>query len=311
MIDSVKVLTALKANKESKAMAIGKTFGGLPPSAGGPGEAEVVVLPLPYERTVSYNAGTALGPAAILKASANMEMFDEELFVEPPSEAIYTADTPSIEELAPEKMLEVVRSEVSAILDSGRFLVSLGGEHSVTLPCVLATAERFRDLTVVQFDAHADLRLEYEGEKLSHACVMRNIFEMAKVEIIPIGIRSVCEEDYQFIRSRNLRPVWATDCDAGGKWIEKALSRCSENVYLSIDIDGLDSAVLPGTGTPEPGGLSYRQLLSLMRTLFRERNVIAMDVVEVMPVPGQVVSEFTAARIAYKGIVYRLFQDRL
>jgi len=287
-----------------------KTFGGLADS-GGFDQVQAVVLPLAYEQTATYNKGTAKGPSAILDASGNMELFDEELFVEPPAESIYSVEFSSIADLSPERMVEVVRPQVSKILDSGKFLLSLGGEHSVTLPCVLAAKERWPELTVVQFDAHADLRSEYEGEKLSHACVMRNIIEMTDARVVPVGIRSLCGEDFEFIQSRGLEPIWATDCESEGKWIGKAVSRCTENVYLTVDVDGLDPGFLPGTGTPEPGGLSYRQLLSLMRELFQKRNVVAMDVVEVVPVPGQVVSEFTAARIAYKGIVYKLHRERL
>lgn len=281
-------------------------FLALPPELSDPRSAQYVVLPIAYDATATFLSGTRHGPRAVITASRQVETFDEELGDEFTGAGVATlapleAGSPGAAE--PGEMHERVFAAARPIVSDGKFLLGLGGEHSVTGGLVRAVMTRHAALSVLQIDAHLDLRDAYEGSPWSHACVMRRVHDLGAA-IVPVGIRNCAAEEAAFLREAGIEPVWASDCACRGDWQAAVLSGLGEVVYVSVDIDGFDPAFAPGTGTPEPGGLDWYQVISLLREVFRRKRVVGADIVEVMPVPGQVVTEFLAARLAYKMICY-------
>ncbi|MCA8958860.1 MAG: agmatinase [Planctomycetes bacterium] len=275
-------------------------FGGDEAGLGDRETATFVVHPFPLEATVSYGEGTGYGPDAILEASYELEFFCEEDWMpywEPG--AVYTDETPELPE-DPATALRVIEECVRQTVDRGQFPLSLGGEHSITYSCVRAVREVFPDCGVLFIDAHLDLRAEYEGTPYSHASVARRIVDELGAPMAWCGIRSVSAEEAQIVDERDYAVIFAHEIPDDPDWITRVIDALPETIYLSIDIDGLDPAYAPGTGTPEPGGLSYRQLLQLLRRLTQERKIAGADIVEVAPIEGQQVTEFTAAKIAAK-----------
>jgi agmatinase len=279
-------------------------FLGLPPEAADPKTAAYAVLPVPYDATASFLKGTAGGPQAIIKASQQVELFDEELGGEFYAAGVATMDAVDLAGAAPTDMHERVFLAARPIVDRGQFLIGLGGEHSVTSGLIRAAMTRHRSLSILQIDAHLDLRNEYDGTPYSHAAVMRRAHDMG-CKIVPVGIRNVCAEEADFLRESGIVPIMARDCRGSDAWQDDVLRRLGDHVFITVDIDGFDPAYAPGTGTPEPGGLDWYQVTSLLRRVFREKTIVAADIVEVIPVPGQAVTEFLAARLAYKMICYR------
>ena len=265
--------------------------------------ARFAVLPVPYEATASYRGGARLGPKAILDASEDVEQFDEELADEFHRCGISTLDPLAPDQSGPAAMHETVHRAARQVLRDGKFLLTLGGEHGITPALVRAVAAKHKNLSVLQIDAHADLRDRYENTPYSHACAMRRVLEHARV-VVPVGIRNVSREEHRFMREAGIEPITARECFESDEWIDRVLERLSATVYVTIDIDGFDPAVAPGTGTPEPGGIDWYQAISLLRLVAAEKRIVAADVVEVAPIPGQVVTEFLAARLAYKLICY-------
>jgi len=194
------------------------------------------------------------------------------------------------------------------VVRDGKFLLSLGGEHGITAGLVRAVYLKHKRLSVLQIDAHSDLRRTYQGSPYSHACVMRRVLEQ-DVSIVPVGIRSVAQEEHRFMKRAGIEPITARECHASDNWIDRALDGLTDTVYVSIDIDAFDPAYAPGTGTPEPGGLDWYQVIGLLRLVAAEKNIVAADIVEIMPIPGQAVTEFLAARLAYKLICYVQARD--
>lgn len=268
-------------------------------------EAEFVVLPIPYDATTSYRPGTRNGPAAILDASRQVEDFDEELGHAVAGCRIATLAPMAPRVDGPEAMHEEIFHAAKRVVRDRKFLFSLGGEHSITSGLVRAVMTRHRKLSVLQIDAHADLREEYEGSPFSHASVMRRILELGAT-VVPVGIRNISREEHTFLKRANLRLFTARECVSGTAWMNEAVERLGELVYVTIDIDGFDPAYAPGTGTPEPGGLDWYQVTALLRMVCAQRNVVGADIVEVSPVPGQTVTEFLAAKLAYKLMAYVL-----
>ncbi|MBI2442179.1 MAG: agmatinase [Lentisphaerae bacterium] len=266
--------------------------------------APYAVLPVPYERTVSFGRGTARAPAAILRASRHIEAFDEEL-LQPLGLKVQTLPAIPCRHGRDAQVLERIGRAAAAVLQAGRFLMSLGGEHTITLPLVRAARAAYGRLTVLHCDAHLDLRDHYTNTRLSHGCVMRRVLELG-VPVVSVGIRSVCAEEYQLIKERHLSVFWARAIVAArsSAWIKQVLARLGRRVYLTIDADCLDPALMPGTGTPEPGGLSWYVLTALLRRVCATREVVATDLVETAPIPGTPVSEYTAARLATKVMLY-------
>jgi agmatinase len=260
------------------------------------------VLPVPYEATVSYKGGTADGPRAIITASQQVELFDEELLREFAADGVATL-APVEPAATPEAMIARIAEAARPSLQQGRFLLSLGGEHSITGPLVREAARAGGPLSVLQIDAHADLRASYDGTPHSHAAVMRRVSEAAD-RICQVGIRSISPEEAAECPALIERIITPADVRSDPGWTRRALAMLGPRVYVTIDIDGLDPSIAPGTGTPEPGGLLWHQLTDLLRQVCAERRVVAADVVEVRPIPPNHVTEFVAARLAAKLIAY-------
>jgi agmatinase len=274
--------------------------------------SRVVILPIPYEATTTYRKGCENGPDALLEASVQLEYYDDELDRETCWDArIYThssiADTREGQSVSSEQMLSVTRDTVSQLIQDDKFVIALGGEHSITTGIVdayrLASSEPF---TVIQIDAHGDMRHEYEGSIHNHACVMRRILDMG-LPTLPIAIRAVCKEEADLIKEKSLSVIWAREIAKDPDWIEKAIASIStERVFITIDLDGIDPALIPGVGTPEPGGLNWYALTTFLRRVFETHQVIGCDVMELAPLGDSVVSQFTAAKLVYKLIGYQV-----
>ncbi len=279
------------------------TFLGLPEEDSTFPRASVLVLPVPYEGTVTYGGGTARGPAAILAASREVETWDEELDLD--LEAIgyhLLPEVPPADDA--DAMTERVHEAAAGVLGAGdRFLLALGGEHSVTPGIVRAFAERHDDLSILHIDAHADLRSEYEGTRNSHACACRRMRDFVETTV-SVGIRNLSKEEAEYVDRE--RPVIYMARDVVGRtdWIEEAVSHLTQRVYITIDLDGLDPSIMPSTGTPEPGGLGWYETLALLRAATRGRTIVGGDVVELAPVPGLHAPDFLAARLAVKLVAY-------
>ena len=278
-------------------------FGLLEPEASDYETSRVAVLPVPFERTVSYGRGTSAGPAAILRASQSMELYDEELGAEPYRMGIATLPPflPEAYDMA-EAMAEL-QEEARTHLEKGKFLVTLGGEHSITQAPVRATKQVHGEIGVVQFDAHSDLREEFEGTPYSHASVMKRIVDDG-IPLLAVGIRSLSTPESQLIREKNLPVIWGHDLDRAEELFPQLLASLPEKAYLTFDIDYFDPSLVPATGTPEPGGGLWYPTLRLLRRLFREKKVVAMDVVELAPVGNLPASDFLTSKLIYKCLGY-------
>lgn len=272
-----------------------------------PASARAVVVPFGLEASVSYGCGTGSGPAAILKASQQLELYDEELG----REAYLDYGVAAVREppiATPiEAALDQLEDLVGSIVEVGKFPLVLGGEHSVTVAAVRPLLARYKDLVVVQFDAHADLRDGYLGERYSHAAAMRRVLDNPGVSLISVGVRAISEAEIAFMESNRDRITihWAKDqatWDAAN--IAQGLS--GRPVYITFDIDALDAAVMPATGTPTPGGLGYWQALSILRTVSNCGKVVGADLVEFAPIAGLHAFDYTAAALAYKLLNYAL-----
>jgi len=283
-----------------------ETFGGIPEEHSRYETSRAVIFPVPLERTTTYEHGTRNGPGAIIAASRNMETWDEELAVETYSK-IGIATLPAIDtaEGALEKVLAEIHTTQLALLTDGKFPIALGGEHSLTPPLVSAAAKKFPDLTVLQIDAHADLREAYQGNRASHASAMRRVVEMCPA--VQVAIRSLSIEEAEAIPELRTKVYWARDIARAtpDSWIPRVVADLSEHVYLTVDLDGFDPAYMPATGTPEPGGLDWYQVTALIRAVAETRNIVAADVVELLPQAGDHASDFLAAKLVYKILGYK------
>lgn len=273
--------------------------------------SQVVILPIPYEATTTYRKGCEHGPDALLDASIQLEYYDDELEREPCKEIrIYThsaiADTRGGQQITAPTMLQLTRNTVSQLIDDGKFVIGIGGEHSITTGLVEAYRQKTQEpFTVVQIDAHGDMRHEYEGSIYNHACVMRRIVDMG-LPTLPVAIRSLCQEEADLIKEKSIPVLWARNIANNPHWIDQALTHIStRKVFITIDLDGIDPSAMPGVGTPEPGGLSWYGLTAFLRRLFETYEVIGCDVMELAPVVDSVVSQFTAAKLVYKLIGYQ------
>jgi len=261
-------------------------------------KARYVVLSSPYEGTVSYGTGTKKGPAAIIEASRQVETYDIDTGRDFAECGIYTADELEVSHASPEKNCVYVQEAVEAVLREGKVPILLGGEHSVSVGAFDAVAKmkKAADVSVLHLDAHADMRDEYEGTKYNHACAMRRCRE--KLHAVSVGIRSYSLEEAQEIKRQK--------CDIFGVEFDdaKVVGKLRKDVWITIDLDAFDPSECPGVGTPEPGGIRWKQAISLLSKVCKERNVVGFDVVELAPIPGSHVSDFLAARLTYKLICY-------
>jgi agmatinase len=270
--------------------------------------SEFVILPVPYEQTITFKTGTKEGPKAIIHASQEVETFDEELKQEPFKVGIHTLEEMEITAVGPEKMVEKVYKIAKELVDMNKRVVLLGGEHTVSIGLVKAESEKYKNLSVLQLDAHADLRDSYQESKYSHACTMRRIGEMAP--FVGVGIRNLSSEEHQFIQKKKIDLFFAKDLMKDKRWIEQVISRLSENVYLTIDLDFLDPSIMPSVGTPEPGGLLWNQALDLLKKVADDKNIVGFDCVELCPIPGLVAPDFLAAKLIYKIMGYMVSKER-
>lgn len=266
--------------------------------------SRAAILPLPFECTTSYGKGTSAGPDAIVRASHYLETYDEELGSEPFRQGIHTLPPFVPESLDLAEAIAEIETEALRYLVDGKFLVSLGGEHSITYPLVRAVRTVWNQVGVVQFDAHADLRESYEGSPFSHAAVMHRVMT-AGLPTLALGIRSLSTPEAELVRENGLAVVWGHELPRlTPEHFAQLLAPLPERIYLTFDLDYFDPALVPATGTPEPGGGWWNPTMELLRTLFREKTVVAMDVVELAPIAGQPASDFLAAKLIYKCLGY-------
>lgn len=274
-------------------------------------EAKAVILPIPYEATTTYRKGCEHGPESVLDASDQLEAYDEELEREVCMDfGIYThapiADSRNYSGVSDAEMLAITTETVSRLIADGKFVVAVGGEHSITTGVVRAYQQAYSEpFTVVQIDAHGDMRYEYEGSLHNHACVMRRVLEMG-LPTLPVGIRAICKEEAILIKDKQIPVIWDREIAKNPDWIENAIAQIkTAKVFITIDVDGIDPSLIPGVGTPEPGGLSWHQTLNFLRRVFETHEVIGCDVMELAPTTDSVVSEFTTAKLIYKLIGYQ------
>jgi agmatinase len=273
-------------------------------------QSKVVILPIPYETTTTYRKGCQNGPAAIIKASEQLEAYDIQLEQEICQKTgIFTveaiADTRINPNLSPEAMIDITTKRVSELIADGKFVIALGGEHSITAGVVQAYQQLLSEpFTVIKIDAHGDMRHSYEGSIYNHACVMRRVLDMG-LPTLPVGIRSICLEEAELIKEQQIPVIWAEDIYYDSDWLKKAIAKITtEKVFITIDLDGIDPGLMSGVGTPEPGGLNWYELTKFLQTVFKQFQVIGCDVMELAPTSDSVVSEFTAAKLIYKLIGY-------
>jgi agmatinase len=268
--------------------------------------ARAVVFPVPYEATVSYGGGARGGPQAIIAASRQVETYDRDFQAEPCSLGIATLGELEQVSSGPEAMMHKIEEAAGEILSDGKFLLSLGGEHSISPPLVKAHKARFPDLSVLHFDAHTDLRPEYQGTKYSHACALSRIWEIC--DFVSVGVRSFCGSENELKALSESRLLGARELHSDPYQLSNILSQLTDDVYITFDLDGFDPSVMPAVGTPEPGGLLWDETLEMIKTVAMIKNIVGADIVELAPIPGLSYPDFAAARLAYKIISYALWK---
>jgi agmatinase len=289
--------------------ALPYTFGGLLPEQSAFERSQVVILPIPYEQTTTYGAGTRDGPRALITASRNLELYDEELDYDVYQVGIHTLRELETQASGPEAMLERITEVARELLRHGKFVVGLGGEHTVSVGLVRAFSERFPGLSVLQFDAHADLRDTYHGTPLNHASVMRRIAEL--VPTVQVGIRSLSREEADWIRQRGARPFYASQVLQHPEIATTIANALTDHVYITVCLDAFDPSIMPAVGTPEPGGLGWYDVLHIARRVAETHHVLGFDVVELFPIPGNLAPDFLAAKLVYKLLGYRFHAGTL
>jgi len=268
-------------------------------------KAQVVVLPAPYEATCSWGAGASLGPEAIIRASAAAEFFDEELNINLETAGVATLPALPIQKMTPEEMVDTVRAATLSIIEKGKIPAGLGGEHTVTVGFLQAVATVHPAVSVLQIDAHPDLRDSYEGRKICHATVGRRIIEFVS-PLVQVGVRAISLEENIFIKEEMAKPdpriipFSAYAIRKNPDWISKVVDALGDQVYLTFDLDGFDSSTLPHTGTPEPGGLQWRDACDLIAAVSSQKKIVGFDIVELAPDASSRASDFTAARLALR-----------
>ncbi len=277
-----------------------KTYAGIPQELATLEEAKIVLLPVPFDATSTWGKGADKGPEAFLDASENMELYDIETQSEVYKRGVFLA--PEIKEKkSPEMMVEEVHSRVREYLALGKYVSLFGGEHSISIGAIRAFGAEFEKLTILQLDAHTDLRPTYEGSPFNHACAVFEANE--KYNLVQVGIRSCDVEEVQYIKPQNC--FFAHEIHQNPNWIEEVLHRCEGNVYVTIDLDGFDPSIIPATGTPEPGGLQWYPTLELLKKVHQKCNVVGFDINELCPNPDSKSSNFLAAKLYYKMLTYK------
>jgi agmatinase len=297
-----------------KALDIKRNFLGIEKQYSAWETAKIVILPAPYEHTVSYGAGTKNGPEAILKASKQVEYFDEETKREIYKEhGIATLPPLVFEKKKDETALQLIYDTVFEMVERQKFVVTLGGEHSISSSTIAAHAKLYPNLSVLHFDAHSDLRTEYRGNKYSHASVMARVCEFLDPRhLIQVGVRSQCKEEAEYIRDHGIHSFYAHEIRRGNYtkvlkyWDDFVTEKLTENVYISFDIGAFDPSIMPSTGTPEPNGLLWDEVMQCMRKVARKRRIVGFDVVELAPIKELRHADVTAAKLVSKILNYAL-----
>ena len=275
-------------------------FGYLPQEYSEPENSEIVIIPVAYDGTSTWVKGADKGPAAMIEASANMELYDIETDSEVFKKGIFTEETTG-GDITTNEMIDAVNGTARYYLEKDKFVVVVGGEHSVSIGSIRAHAKHFQNLTVLQLDAHADLREEYNGSRYNHACVMARTKELCP--IVQVGIRSMDSSEKESMDKGVV--FFAEEIHNNTGWINKVISKLSENVYITIDLDVFDPSIMPSTGTPEPGGLLWYDVLKLLKTVCEKKNLVGFDVVELCPDGRNTAPDFMAAKLIYKLLSYK------
>jgi len=285
----------------------GLVFGGTLPTRATFDTSSVVILPCPVDRTTSYVGGTRNGPHEILQASTHMELWDEEMNADVHGVGIFTLAEMELPfgEMAP--LVDEIERVAYEIIGRDKFLVTIGGEHSITPPLVSAAARKYPNLSVLQIDAHADMRDAYMGTIHNHACAMRRSLQYASVT--QVGIRSLSTEEAEVLPKLKTKVFFDSTMRQEPTWMDAVVESLAENVYVTIDVDGMDPAIMPATGTPEPGGLSWPEITRLLRLTAERRRIVSADIVELSPIPGMVAPNFLCAKLLYKLLTYRFVND--
>lgn len=280
------------------------SFLGLPPSWEALDRSRAVIVPVPYDGTTTYRAGTREGPRAILCASKELEYFDEETGVEACRQGIATLGELEVTVASPREMVDRVRAAGESVLAAGKIPVLLGGEHLLSLGMIQAVSARFPDVTVLHLDAHADLRDSYQGSRYSNACVMRLAADHAR--IVAVGVRALSREEAAFIEERQISCYYAHQLYRSPHLWEEIPRLLGPRVYVTIDLDAFDPSIMPAVGTPEPGGLGWYEVLGLLRAVAGARDIVGFDVMELSPIPQMIAPDLLAARLTYKLLTYIL-----
>jgi len=261
--------------------------------------SDIIIVPVPYDGTSTWMKGSDRGPDAIMEASVNLEFYDVETGTEVHKRGIHTIDPVAVNS-SPEALVEAVFNTVHKLFSEKKFPVTVGGNHTISIGAVKAAAAEFESLTILQLDAHSDLRQEYEGSKYNHACAMARAREYAPV--VQVGIRSMAAEEIPYADRQRI--FFAHELYYDKTLYERAVSLLTENVYVTIDLDVFDPSVMPSTGTPEPGGPDYYELMHFLRDVALKRNIVGFDVAELCPMPSGKYPEFVAAKVIYQFLTY-------
>jgi agmatinase len=283
-------------------MAEDFNFGGIEHPFNDPDNAKIIVIPVPYDLTTTYITGTRKGPQAILEASKYMELYDEELLKETYRVGIYTSQPIPVEEEQPEAMLQMVSESLASGSNTDRLQVLLGGEHSISLAPIQELLKVYPAMSVLQLDAHADLRKTYEGTPYNHACIGRRISE--RCPLVQAGVRSLSKEEADFKEYSQVLTVSALDFKNRKHSWDDILNGLTNDVYLTLDLDVLDPSIMPSVGTPEPGGLDWYEIVGFLKMLSERKRIVAFDVVELSPQPTTIAPDFLAAKLTYRIMGY-------
>lgn len=285
-------------------MSTQKTYAGIDEKYASSESSKVVLIPVPYDGTSTWGKGADKGPEAFLHASENMELYDIETATEVYKQGIYLAEAIT-EKSTPEAVVKEVHKTVKASILRNKFVTMFGGEHSVSIGAIRAFNECFDDLTVVQLDAHADLRKEYEGTPYNHACALYEANE--NTNLVQVGIRSMDVSETLVMNEENV--FFAHDMHLDDYWMDNAIELMTDNVYITLDLDVFDPSIMPSTGTPEPGGLLWYETLEFLKKVFEEKNVVGFDIVELCPNDAEKSSDFLAAKLYYKMLSYKFMKQ--
>jgi len=277
-----------------------RTFAGIPEEYAQEASAEIVLIPVPYDGTSTYGKGADKGPEAIFDAAENMELYDIETNSEVYKEGIFIAPTVT-EDRSPEAMCDAVEAAIASYIGKGKFVTMLGGEHSVSIGAIQAFRKRYSDLSVLQIDAHSDLRPSYNGSECNHACALHRASK--ETNLVQVGIRSMDTVELPFLNKEKLFTSYRVRSEQD--WQDNVVKQLGRNVYITIDLDAFDPSIMPSTGTPEPGGLLWNETLDLLKKVVKHCNVVGFDIVELAPIEGFHGPDFLAAKLYYKILSYK------